>query len=188
MSLRALFSVLTLAVLLPACASTGDRHAAAIPAGTIITLERQLILPSDNARVFVQYGERVSGSAINRYSPLCSFGLRRSGDEPLARSIKPATFDAGEPRTWKRRADGAGGGVLMASAGTHFAGLGASQRERTHSRWDYHTEVRLYAPGQPQVYDMRCTYNGTLYEGHLTLEEIRETLAGVATIRLPDGT
>lgn len=188
--LKLLIAVPLIAGAVSACTSTGGYNSPEyrLPDGSTVELTRTLKFPYQSVRAYVQGGEVLPWSDINKYVPYCSFGLNRNRiDGPLAREIPPTRFVTGEfrigvdarlePATPVQLAGNAPmAGVLLASEGAMSGGGG------TPWPYTYYTTIELYSEDAPQVDDLTCAFLGGTRDENLTLDEIRGTLGDLVRI------
>lgn len=179
-------------LLLAGCGTTADTPPGAygragpdLPTGSEVELHETLRMPVDSARVYVQGGRVVSYSDINHFALYCSFGLERTGGEPLVSAIEPDRFEiVRAPRTWWRADAGDAEAVRVASAGVRLAGM---RHRQDADRYTFYVELALRSERQPQVDDLRCEYEGQdddrLFTPYPSAERIDAALGEVATVR-----
>ena len=181
-SLRAA-TVLVAAALFAGCTVTGGDYAPRVAHVSTITLERPLALPAGDARVYVQDGEIIRQQDRNRFEPWCTFSVRKRGaDAELIDTIERGRFLAGEPLRWSPP-ESTPPGMRGVAVGLWPAGLPDGG---TPGLYTWYTRYPLRSDGQPQVDTLTCGYDGDSLDGHLTLEEIRQTLGEIATVRTLD--
>jgi len=173
-ALRWLLLACGLLVLGPAAAY--EPHSGpALPPGSTLTLERPIRISSYDNRVLIQHGRVISDAQRDRYTAFCSIGLRRGFRADGPARIEPDTFEVIEYESWRGVGRDELDGLKLAELGGG-AGVGAPGMLR------YHTRVVLRSENQPQVDDMECIYNARPHNTALAFEDIRDTLAGLATI------
>jgi len=155
----------------------GHRYETPIPEGSTVVLEQPLELASGSARAFMQSGEVIRPgllSGVDRFRPVCSFGLEKVDDEPLIRKIEPDRFETGEQyntthvRAWPAE------GLQVANMG----GAGPYPGFLT-----YEVQIPLASPRQPQVDDLTCEVDRPPnWNGELGLETIAEAVGDIVRI------
>lgn len=180
------------------CATDGGGYGRTeVPAGSVVELHERLDMPGGAARVYLQDGAVVRGG-VDDYRVSCSFGLERQGSEELVRAIEPGPFEVVEPsRSWAvAGAPPPDDGVQVAAVSFGIGigiGFGTFAQQRFGDRASvqrlyYYTELALRSEDQPQVDDLRCTYNGDVVTDHPpTAAEIQQAFGDLATLRSPGG-
>lgn len=176
---------------LAACSSMGgyqsDRYR--VPDGSEVELMQTLEFPGRSARSYIQFGEPVRRSDVNEWEPYCSFGLnRKRDDQPLAQEVTPTVFTVrktqiGVDVAWSSedQEPGIRGDVQPILVAGLFGG-GGRDASGTPSLYFYYTRMELYSDRQPQVDDLTCTFRGSPVDRNLTVDDIRDTLGGMARI------
>ena len=184
------------AIALAGCASSGpgpfgERYQTPIPAGSTLVLERELSVPSGEARVFMQDGRVISEAVLggaSRFRPRCSFGLERKGNERLVSTIEPDRFRTGKPWTRAYAQNWPEEGVQVASTSLL---IGQASSERGGAGLGYLTyviEIPLSSSSQPQVDDFTCKVDRPgEWRGRLGLEAIQEAAGGIVRVELAEG-
>jgi len=165
-------------LLMPALALAAG--AWALPAGSTVTVRSVLTLPTGKARVYIQDGKVVRRSHIDHFRVYCSLGLRRLGDEPLVREIRPGDFTTGTARGhgYAQREAGPVRAVAYDFADVRRDGGGLG-------RITYATEIPLHSSEQRQVDDLTCAYDTDPAAIHTYpgVDEMQAALGGLVTIR-----
>lgn len=176
---------------LTACSSTGgyqsDRYK--VPDGTEVELMQTLAFRGRSARSYIQFGEPLRRSEVNEWEPYCSFGLNRKRDnQPLAHEIAPTIFTVRKTQVGVDVARNSGypqPGNPVDGRPIQVAGLfggGGRDASGTPSLYFYYTKMELYSEQQPQVDDLTCAFRGAPVDRNLTVDDIRDTLGGMARI------
>lgn len=166
-----------------------DSRDEAIPAeGSVLVLEQPLELASDAARVFLQGGQVIRFQDRDRFEPVCSFGLRRRGDEPLIRTIEPDRFTTGPARNRAQARAEPVQRILLASRRTSFGlrglSIGMHDRGGGPGHLTFIVEIPLHSDNQPQVDNLVCALDRPAYwRGRVGLGALRTALGDIATIR-----
>lgn len=155
-----------------------------VPAGTRVSLNRELPIAPDRLAVFVQNGQVVTTSEMRHYEPFCRFELWTLSS--AARTILPdemIVVSAGQ-----HVFDGA---MYAEAARIHLASLSVTVADQGSAGGpplqSYLTRMKLRSEKQPDISALTCSMWGYLPEvRHVTIAEIRQTLGGVATLRLPN--
>lgn len=157
------------------------------PAGTIIQLNVDLVVSANNAKAYVQGGERKANrSAVDRFLPWCEFRVKRSLD---ARR-RPFIISKSNLKVISSHRGIDYSAIERARAPVLLAG-------RDRILWPAHSEVsmenmatvmKIESEQQPELMSLDCmTFTDALFMNHLTLSEIRNTLGDIATIKLAGG-
>jgi hypothetical protein len=178
-----------LAALLASCQSAayeGDENSPfyLIPAGSSVTLNRELTIPAEQVAVFLQGGEVASSGKINQYYPHCKFELRHRRD--TARTVQPDRFEITKvtPEI----------GHSVALDGLQLAGVSVGIGINIGSRGDgdgaslqtWSTRMTLRSARQPEVFRLSCGQTALPHEGrHVSINEMRKALGAVITLQLP---
>lgn len=151
-----------------------------VPAGSRLVLERELTIPGYRAAIYLQGGQVRSYWDVNPYYPYCKFEVRSPRDS--AQKIQPDDFAVTRAfqetppivRNEPRRFDGAARLVRVSAEDSE--GVSATV---------FATTMRLRSDRQPDVSRMTCAQWGyPPLDGHLSIAQIRKTLAGVFTLKL----
>lgn len=175
--------VASLVLLNTACAVTGQDDINSpdfvLPAGSYLTLNKELEVPRDNTTLWIQYGQVMSLlnlTALEEWEPHCYVELHTRSTEP--QTIAADRFDIQRVKRevtelWVNRP------VLMA-----YGDDGGP------TQLFYRTRYFLHSQDQPNVWRLSCQIDrmeaqGVSFERWLTLAQVRETLQGVFDLRLP---
>lgn len=167
--------LLAVVLLLYACQTLDDAGQAGtyrIPSGTVIDLHQDLIIPRDQAGVYIQgtpIGDRY------HYDATCRLEVRSVNGLP--REVKADQFTVDTvSREWDFYSGRGSSGALQASL---FSGDGCP------CLLYYATYIYLRSERQPDVFRLVCGHLQDSASGprHLTAEEIRTTLSPVMTLR-----
>lgn len=160
------------------CAAAGDRWSGeAVPIGSRLVVHEAVPVSSYDRRAHIQDGRAIGPGQINRFAAHCAIRQHKeSGDEWMT-EIEPGVFEVEAYGTRiGRQAEGGMGPLRLASL---------QPRRGSVSHVRYETRLRLRSPEQPRVDSMICAYDARFRSPHLGFEDIRETLAGVATLERP---
>lgn len=150
-----------------------------VPSGSTLILHRDVAIPANRLKIYIQDGSL--GYGVNQYYPFCKFELRKAKKQ--SQSILPDQFMVTRTR---RIVD-------------YFVGLDVDERELLASidlkssgngkpsPRIYGTQMELRSTTQPQVFRMTCGHlqDPNITARHLSINQIRETLGTVFTLRLP---
>lgn len=167
---RTWMAMVATAALVAGCAVSDYGRESEIPVGSELVLHERLTLEPGNARVYIQDGEVVAPSDIDRYRTACYLRVQRRGDEPLVDAIHPARFLAIEgPQSW-----------------TEPARFGRDRDfPRTPQQWEYHTQLEIRSDRHPQVDELHCRYHGWRNREAPGPGRIQATLGNPATVESP---
>lgn len=184
--LRKFLRLAALAIALGGCQTTSylgneDSPYYVVPAGTRLILERELTIPPEQLAIYVQNGRVLPNVEVQHDSPFCKFELARLA--PNTRTVSPDDIVV----VWAsqqihRNPVALGEPVLVADSafGDMVESLVAPP---IHS---YATRMDLRSEKQPDIFRLTCAQWGERRFGrHVTISEIRRTLAGVFTLHLP---
>lgn len=150
-----------------------------VPAGSTLTLTRNLTVPADQVAVFLQGGEVVASGGINQYYPHCKFELWRRLD--TAQPVQADSFEITKV-TQEIGHSVALDGLQLAgvSLGIHVSAKGDGPSLQTWS-----TRMTLRSARQPEVFRLSCGQAALPPEGrHVSINEMRKALGGVFTLDL----
>ena len=171
-------SILGLAAVLGACASSNPRYVPSVPPGSAVEVKESLQIPDGRARVFIQNGAVVSQNAVDIFSVYCAVSmnkLHQSGEPPLV--VEPERFRITEVRQYNsiNRAHR----VYVANSGGNF---------EYPANVVYYVDMRLQAENPSDVRALICMkhnnpagfYDARIY--YPSLAEIDATLGDVIEI------
>lgn len=152
-----------------------DWNVAGVADGSRLTLSTGVAVSSFSGQVYIQDGEVIEGRRVNRYDPYCRLRLRApSGERP--EHIAADTFEVSDYRTWRSVAGASADGIVR---------LASNRSGGSASFVRYHTAVSLHSANQPAVDELVCQYARDGRAPHLDIEQIRDTLDGLATLEGP---
>jgi hypothetical protein len=161
-------------LLLVACQVPNEEGAARVfllPTGTPLDLHRDLVIPSDQAGVFVQ-GTRIGDR--HRYDAACRLEVRTVAPSPQTVRADRFAVERVE-RIWEIFS----GRV----SGLRYARFAPRFDEGSHLL-TFTTYLYLRSDRQPDVFRLACSHlqDSARNPRHLTVDEIRTVLAPVATL------
>ncbi len=181
--------VATAGLVLAGCTGYGPREApryqAAVPAGSVLELERELDVGPGSGRVYLQDGRVFShagASRTARFRPRCYFSVDQRGGGP--RSIAPDRFRTGKmSRRVHARAEPAS---AVRVAATSMAGLRLADSERGGPGFlTYELTIPLSSPDQPAVRRLTCQVDYRVgLSREIGVHDAREALGEVARLEL----
>ena len=155
------------------------------PVGTTVVLNQALNFSIGSSRSYIQHGVAQGRGKVNIREPYCMFYLYEPASAlQMERSIQSDRF------TVTRSGQGAEFAsikpIVQAAAYVPFGnvadGGGPSAQTLT-------TKSRLQSEAQPQVRELICAVFGEpFYYGFVSVNQIIETLGGVATLEFPSAT
>lgn len=159
-----------------------------VPAGSRLTLTKELRLEPDQLSVYIQYGRVLPFSQVRVYSPFCKFELYDQSD--VARTVMPDQMVV--TKTFHYQTDGAFSRYVprrrtQLASTVLFAQMGSGQSPGGPPLYSYVTRMNLRSEKQPQIFRLSCArwaYAGM--DEHVTIAEIRRTLSPLFTLRLPN--
>ena len=173
-------------VLLPGCQTSyegnEDSPFYAIPAGSSVTLTRNLTVPANQVAVFLQGGEVVPSDRVNQYYPHCKFELRRRLDTP--QTVQADSFQV------TKVVQEIGHSVALEQLRLAEVSIGmgflAGARGDGASLQTWSTRMMLSSAHQPDVFRLSCGQAALLHEGqHVSINEMRKALGGIFALKLP---
>jgi hypothetical protein len=192
------FAVILLAVFLAACQSAAPDPSSPFympPAGSKLILNQGFVIPPHELKIFVQDGRLAYGA--NEYYPFCKFELRDLKDTPQEVRPDEFTIDSVSRQTgvfaafdqFDKRSLLAGIGVIGGYGGISIGigGTGISIFDGKPSPVVYGIRMDLSSSRQPNVFRMTCGHlqDPDMGAHYLSIDEIRQALGGVFTLRLP---
>ena len=143
-----------------------------VPAGSLLTLYKDLTIPAARASVYIQGGLIASWQDVNSYHPHCIFEVVKVKDTP--QHVKAGTFTILKVR--QQDLSGIRPGMqyarLFASGGPSFL--------------IYATIMDLRSVDQPEVFRLTCQHweIPPHFPQHLTIRQIRTALGELFTLKL----
>ena len=175
-----LFALLPLFLLLIACQTPGplDENSPFRfpPPGSRLALKQELTIPAHSAGVLLQSGRVTGREDLNQYHPHCRLEVNDVRD--TTQTVTPDEFLVRRAQQEVR---------IVAQPAIMKAGLGVASD--TQSFYVFRTILGLHSPRQPQVRWLTC--QRWIYPAlgqHLSIREIRQTLAEIFTLLLPAAT
>lgn len=153
-----------------------------VPPGSRLILQRPLTIPADQLAVYVQNGQVLPNSQVQHLYPFCKFELARLAPNP--RTVQPN--DIVITRTVQEIIQGAMSAAPLLARNAFGMRADADGAPSGPSIQSFSTRMELRSEKQPDIFRLTCAQWG--YPGidrHVTIAEIRRTLAGVFTLRLP---
>ncbi len=169
------------ALFLSACAShetyEGSPPSHRTPPGSYFTLEQTIEIPGEETTVYIQRGRILQSHEVEEWAPHCFFQLYTLVEEP--RVVEPGQFEV--QRVTREMSP------LWVGLPTEVAYGGDSSGP---TQLFFRTRYYLNSPSQPDVWRMNCQIDrmeaqGPSFETYLTVDQVRETLAGIFSLVLP---
>ena len=150
-----------------------------IPAGSTLTLTRNLTVPANQVAVFLQGGEVVASDRVNQYYPHCKFELRRRLD--TAQTVPADNFEITkvvQEIGHSVALDGLQLAGVSVGSGIHVGAKGDGASLQTWS-----TRLTLRSARQPEVLRLSCGQAALPHEGqHVSINDMRKALGNVFTL------
>jgi len=187
------------ALALSGCAMTGgsatDSPLFSPPAGTVITLNKNVEVRKERSRVYIQDGELFTTiKDVEKYAPWCALEVHRGGSEfEQSFSVQSGRFDV--VKSWKGIDYASLSNTQRMVAGT--AGVKDDSSRDSGLIWvnpidedrpmeTLATYMTLNSPDQPAVKVLVCgVFADSVVYNHLRLHQIRATLGDVMSLTLP---
>lgn len=152
------------------------------PVGSTVVLNQALHFGIGSSRSYIQYGVAQGRGKVNIREPYCMFYLYEPASAlQMERSIQADRFT-----------------VTRSGQGAEFASINPVVQVATFvpfgdvadgggpSAQTLTTKLRLQSDAQPQVHELICAIFGEpFYYGFVSVNQIIETLGGVATLQFP---
>jgi hypothetical protein len=138
----------------------------AIPAGSELVLQRDLVVPAKMVRVYLQYGKQHELSGLDKYQPWCELEIKTLDD-------RPQTINADSFAILKL--------VNQRSGLLDGAGLGSI----SNTLEEFSTVLYLQSMRQPDVMRLSCLWRrGTRMQTYLRLADIQSALGDIVTFNI----
>ena len=152
-----------------------------VPTGSRVVLENELTIPGDRAAVYIQGGQPRSYWDVNPYYPYCKFEVRTRKDS--AQKIQPDDFAV--TRAFQETPPSVRAEPQGPDVSARLVRVSSMDSDGGISATVFATTMWLHSDRQPDVFRMTCAQWGYLpLDGHLSIAQIRKTLAGVFTLKL----
>ena len=137
--------------------------------GMTLELTKEIFVPSNTAFIFIQNGMTISEAALDQYNPYCKLEMKKPINNN--RTLTPSRFVIINIYTQTEYV--LSNPVKIAARGTPFGTTTADEI--------YSTILIVKSDENPEVEKISCEYwrDPTSFEGHLTEEQIQETLKGL---------
>jgi hypothetical protein len=181
-----LLCLAALAIALCGCQTTSDfgnenSPYYVVPAGSRLILERELTIPPEQLAVYVQDGRVLRSGEVRHDRPFCKFELHRLA--PNARTVSPDDIVVVRASQQIHSNPVARGEPVLVADNAFGDMVESLVAPPIHS---FATRMDLRSEKQPDIFRLTCAQWGERRFGrHVTISEMRRTLAGVFTLRLP---
>lgn len=153
-----------------------------IPAGSRLVLKQTLIIPSNSARIYIQYGKVITPEERDQYYAHCWFLSSKVLD--TTQVIAPDTFIVTKTQKYEDDVQIQGTYLL---AGLQGAG-GMTDSGGSPTAVEYSTQLTIHSDTQPTIRQFVCSYWEDPFDAkHLTVAEIHKILGDIAKIQLDIG-
>jgi hypothetical protein len=144
-----------------------------IPLGSELILNKNITIPPNRARVFIQNGHLLKANAVDQYYPFCEFEILTLSDQ--SQTIQTDRFQIHELSK------------QMKTSRQQLRYASTSLDHLDQPLIAYNTVMYLTSSRQPDVYRLSCMYwTDDNMDNHLTLEQIRKTLGKLFSIDILD--
>ena len=152
-----------------------------VPAGSRLVLEQEITVPGNRAAVYIQGGQLRSYWDVNPYYPYCKFEVRSPKD--TVQKIQPDDFAV--TRAFQETPPMVRAEPQRPDVSARLVRVSGMDSEGGMSATVFATTMWLRSDRQPDVFRMTCAQWGyPPLDGHLSISQIRKTLAGVFTLKL----
>lgn len=204
--MRQLLLVLPLSAMLASCQGTPlpyeESPYSVIPAGSRLTLHRDLTIPAGRASLYIQGGAVRPYSDVNPYYPHCRLEVEQVLDTPqtvqadvfLVEKVVyeeiPGPVSGGTSvLAHLLRTASLGGAVGLETSGKDLGRgarvMGGLAADDGGSPWTFATHFRLRSERQPGVRSLTCQHwDDPALAVHLTIRQIRDTLGSLFTLEM----
>lgn len=152
------------------------------PPGSRLTLNQELQIPPDKLAVFIQNGRVMQDVEVQHYYPFCKFELYDKSAK--ARTVQPQEIII--TTSSQHRVKGAtalAAPIVVAGTGLSLAALFDDDRPTLQS---FSTRMQLHSDKQPEIFRLSCAvWDDPGIGNHVSIADMRRTLNGVFTLRLP---
>ena len=175
------FLTALLIIAISACAQTQARDVSSvfysIPVGSVLRLNQPLQIAPESVSVFMQRGQLIAESLVDRYQPYCKFELYSMSDAP--RTVLPDTF------VIKKVVDETELTTQLPTKLASYRVAGLMLVSDTPSIYTYTTHLYLHSETRPDVYRMSCMHWEDIQDdNYLTVAQMREAMGTLFTLEL----
>lgn len=158
-----------------------------VPAGSRLTLTRELTFDPDQLSVYVQNGHVLPFSRLQVYSPFCKFELYKK--QETQRVVNPDQIEITRTLRYRTEGEFARNGPpprVQVATVAWVAQLSGDQSPGGSPLYSSVVRMDLRSQKQPDIFRMSCArwfYPGM--DKDLTVPQMRQTLSPLFTLRLP---
>ncbi len=150
----------------------------AVPVGSLVVLNQDVTIAGDQVAVYVQNGQLMSDTEVNKYYPNCKFEVYKISEQP--RTVLADTFEI------IKVVDDIESSSLQKS--TELAALDKAltfgMLDRSYV-FNYATLMYLNSEKQKDVYRLTCQHWEDVMDGrHLTIRQMRVAMGDVFTLEI----
>lgn len=176
--------MLVVVVLLGACQTSyqgnEDSPYFKVPVGSTLILNNDITIPPYKAGVYIQGGQIMPLSQVNKYYPHCKFEVLKIKDAPQA--VKSDTFVI--EKVAQEITDTVDTGQLQLAASSIGIGINISDSDGP-SVQAYVTRMNLHSERQPEVFRLSCGQWAYPSQGQqVMINEMRKALGNLLTLQL----
>ena len=177
--LQVLLLSLSLPVWLAGCTSGQVRDEASpfysVPAGSVLTLNRDITIPRDKVAAYVQDGKVLGYNDVDWYRPNCKFELYTISEQP--RQVRADSFST------TRVVDEIESSSLQGQV--HYVAMVVGMGLDRSYVFNYATKMYLHSELQPDVYRMTCQHwEDVVDDRYLSVEQMRQAIGDVFTLAI----
>lgn len=174
--------MLAVVILLGACQTSyqgnEDSPYYMVPVGSTLILNNDITIPPYKAGVYIQGGQIMPLSQVNKYYPHCKFEVLKIRDAPQA--VKADTFVI--EKVVQEITDTVDTGQLLIAGSS--IGINIGDRDGP-SVQTYATRMNLHSERQPEVFRLSCGQWAYPSQGQqVTINEMRKALGNMFTLQL----
>ena len=147
--------------------------------GSTVRINKQLVVPGGQTRVFIQRGQVVTKAKLDRYHPSCNFEVWTLRQVPTV--IHPGSFAVSKVRRAINQ--------VVSLEPVQVAGLRWTRYDDDHAMIMHVVNMWLQSARQPNVYKLTCRswLDIPADAKQPNIVDMREALGNYATITLIDG-
>ena len=146
-----------------------------VPAGSMLTLNRDITIPGDKVAAYVQDGKVLGYNDVDWYRPNCKFEIYTMSDQP--RQVSPDSFRI------TKVVDEIESSSLQGHV--HYASVVVGMGLDRSQVFNYATMMHLHSDMQPDVFRMTCQHwEDVVDDRYLSVEQMRQALGEVFTLTI----
>ena len=152
----------------------------AVPVGSLLVLNQDVTIAGDQVAVYVQNGQLMSDTEVNKYYPNCKFEVYKISEQP--RTVLADTFEI------IKVVDDIESSSLQKS--TELAALDKAltfgMLDRSYV-FNYATLMYLNSEKQKDVYRLTCQHwEDVMDDRHLTIRQMRVAMGDIFTLKIKE--